>query len=98
MTDLLPIVPATSDDHYRALAEQLAPRLQAVLESAGPGHRLRVTTLPEAVMDRLASTLDDPRWLVRVLNERPSRPFEATAATIIRLRDHVSAPVLVFFP
>src|SRR5262249_41888147 len=77
---------------------QLAPRLREVLENAGPGHRLRVTTLPAPVMDRLAHALDDPRWLVRVLNEQPRNPFEATAATIIRLRDHAEAPVLVFFP
>lgn len=98
MTLLDPFLPASPDDQYDALSEQLAPRLKGVLESAGPGHRLRVTTLPEPVMERLAAVLDDPRWLVRVLNEEPSRPFEATAATIIRLRDHAQVPVLVFFP
>jgi hypothetical protein len=92
------IQPAGAEDQYDALSEQLAPRLRAVLEAAGPGHRLRVTTLPEAVMERLATALDDPRWLVRVLNEAPARAFEATAATIIRLRDHAAVPVLVFFP
>lgn len=98
MTDLTAILPATADDQYDALSEQLAPRLREVLQSAGPGHRLRVTTLPQAVMERLAAALDDPRWLVRVLNEQPTKAFEATAATIIRLRDHADAPVLVFFP
>lgn len=92
------IVPASPDDQHHSLAELLAPRLRAVLESAGPGHRLRVTTLPEPVMARLAVGLDDPRWMVRILNEQPSKPHEATAATIIRLRDHAEAPVLVFFP
>jgi len=92
------IDPALPNDQYDALAEQLAPRLREVLEQAGPGHRLRVTTLPEPVMVRLSVALEDPRWIVRVLNEQPSRPFEATAATIIRLRDHAEAPVLVFFP
>lgn len=92
------LLPATRDDHHDALAEQLAPRLREVLEQAGPGHRLRVTTLPEPVMNRLGLALEDPRWIVRVLNERPAEPFEATAATIIRLRDHAEAPVLVFFP
>lgn len=92
------IVPASADDHHDALAEQLAPRLREVLEQAGPGHRLRVTTLPEPVMKRLGLALEDPRWTVRVLNEQPTEPYEATAATIIRLRDHAEAPVLVFFP
>lgn len=98
MTALTTILPVAPSDQHEALSEQLAPRLREVLENAGPGHRLRVTTLPEPVMERLARALDDPRWLVRVLNEQPSKPFEATAATIIRLRDHAEAPVLVFFP
>lgn len=98
MTALTALVPVAPRDQHDALSEQLAPRLREVLENAGPGHRLRVTTLPEPVMERLAHALDDPRWLVRVLNEQPSKPFEATAATIIRLRDHAEAPVLVFFP
>lgn len=98
MTALTTIVPVVPGDQHDALSEQLAPRFREVLENAGPGHRLRVTTLPEPVMERLAHALDDPRWLVRVLNEQPSKRFEATAATIIRLRDHAEAPVLVFFP
>jgi hypothetical protein len=92
------IIPASESDQYQALAEQLTPKLREVLESAGPGHRLRVTTLPEAVMERLALALDDHRWLVRILNEDASKQYEATAATIIRLRDHAEVPVLVFFP
>lgn len=92
------ILPASPDDQHDALSEHLAPRLREVLEAAGPGHRLRVTTLPEPVMERLAVALADPRWLVRVLNEQPTASYEATAATIIRLRDHADAPVLVFFP
>lgn len=98
MTAIATIVPVAPSDQHEALSEQLAPRLREVLENAGPGHRLRVTTLPEPVMERLAHALHDPQWLVRVLNEEPSKPFEATAATIIRLRDHAEAPVLVFFP
>lgn len=98
MNTLTTIIPASPEDHYDALSGLLAPRLREVLASSGPGHRLRVTTLPEPVMTRLAAALDDPGWLVRVLNEQPSKPFEATAATIIRLRDHAANPVLVFFP
>ena len=98
MTDLKPIVPASADDHHDVLAEQLAPRLREVLKQAGPGHRLRVTTLPEPVMTRLAIALKDARWRVCVLSEHPTAAHEATAATIIRLRDHSDVPVLVFFP
>lgn len=98
MTEQLLVTPASADDQYDALSEQLAPKLREVLEAAGPGHRLRVTTLPEPVMERLAVALDNPRWLVRIVSEQPSKPHQATAATIIRLRDHAEAPVLVFFP
>jgi len=98
VTEPLLIVPASPSDQYDALSEHLAPKLREVLSAAGPGHRLRVTTLPEPVMERLAVALADPRWLVRVLDEHPSKPYEATAATIIRLRDHCESAVLVFFP
>jgi hypothetical protein len=98
VTDLYTITPASPDDQYDALSEQLNFQLREVLKAAGPGHRLRVTTLPGPVMERLAVSLNDPRWLVRILNEHPSKPYEATAATIIRLRDHADAPVLVLFP
>lgn len=98
MTTFRTILAATADDQHAALAEQLAPRLCSVLETAGPGHRLRVTTLPESVMERLALALDSPRWIVRVLSEQPTKSYEATAATLIRLRDHAESPVLVFFP
>lgn len=98
MSDLTPLIPAASSDQYDILAEQLAPRLLNILQAAGPGHRLRVTTLPQVVMEKLAAVLDDSRWIVRVLNEQPRTAFEASAATIIRLRDHAQAPVLVFFP
>jgi DNA phosphorothioation-dependent restriction protein DptH len=94
----VPFHPASAEDHHDVLAKQLAPRLREVLEQAGPGHRLRVTTLPEPVMKRLGLALEDPKWTVRVLNEQPTESYEATAATIIRLRDHAEAPVLVFFP
>ena len=98
VADLDSIVPASPEDQYAALTEQLVPLLRHELQEAGPGHRLRVTTLPDSVMERLAVALEDPRWVVRVLNERPTKPFQATAATIIRYRDHADAPVLVFFP
>ncbi len=98
MSELNAIIPASANDHHDALADLLAPRLREVLGEAGPGHRLRVTTLPEAVMARLGQALSDERWVVRVLNEHPTQAFEASAATIIRLRDHAEAPLLVFFP
>ncbi len=60
MTERLLVTPASADDQYDALSEQLAPKLREVLEAAGPGHRLRVTTLPEPVMERLAVALDNP--------------------------------------
>lgn len=98
MAEPTSLVPVSVDDQYAALSEQLVPLLRDELQAAGPGHRLRVTTLPGPVMERLAVALEDPRWIVRVLEERPTKPFHATAATIIRYRDHAEMPVLVFFP
>lgn len=92
------ILPAQQEDQHVALAEHLTPHFRRVMEQAGEGHRLRVTTLPLAVMERLAASLQDSRWQVRVLSEEPAKQHEATAATIIRLRDHEPVPLLVLFP
>jgi hypothetical protein len=92
------ILPVEEEDQHAALAEHLAPHFRREMERAGPGHRLRVTTLPLAVMERLAMSLQDSRWEVRVLSDGPKGPHEATAATIIRLRDHEPAPLLALFP
>ncbi|WP_437334447.1 hypothetical protein [Sorangium sp. So ce394] len=94
------IAAASKTDLYAFLAEHLRPRFQAELEAAGPGQRLRVTTLPEPVMDALCASLqDDPRWVARVLAPAAAdAPWKATATKLIELRNVLPAPLLVFLP
>ena len=57
---------------YAAEAER---PIRAALAAAGPGHCLRVTSLPESVMATLATALHGEGHLVRVLvSQRPTRP------------------------
>jgi hypothetical protein len=62
--------------------------------------RVRVTTLPDPVMERLCETLQgDPRWVARMLAAgTPDRPWKATATKLIELRNTLEEPLLVFVP
>jgi len=94
------IAAAGKFDLYAFLAEHLRPRFQAELEAAGSGQRLRVTTLPEPVMNALCESLQgDSRWVARVLAPAAADgPWKATATKLIELRNVLSVPLLVFLP
>ncbi len=94
------MVPASTLDLYDLLTDRMRPRLVAALEKAGHGQRLRVTTLPEAVMERLAESMqDDERWCVRLLvKEGTDAKWKATATKLIELRNVLEAPLLVLIP
>ena len=94
------LLPAVQEDLYSLLIERMRPMLLRALESAGPGHRLRVTTLPEPVMQGVCRSLqDDERWVARVLaTVFDSSPWKATATKLIELRNTLEKPLLVFIP
>jgi hypothetical protein len=94
------LAPATRDDLYVLLVERMRPMLLQALESAEPGQRLRVTTLPESVMDGVCQSLHgDDRWDARVLTMvSDDCPWKATATKLIELRNAPGKPLLVFIP
>ncbi|MGE0403683.1 MAG: hypothetical protein AB7T06_43655, partial [Kofleriaceae bacterium] len=94
------LIRSAPDDLYALLVEQMRPRLLKALEAAGPGQRLRVTTLPEAVMDGICESLEgDARWVARVLAAGPDpRAWKATATKLIELRNVLENPLVVFIP
>jgi hypothetical protein len=100
MVDLSPLAPAAEADLHSLLMQQMRPRLLRALEEAGAGQRLRVTTLPEPVMDGICATLqDDQRWVARVLAATPDgSAWKATATKLIELRNVLEKPLLVFIP
>jgi DNA phosphorothioation-dependent restriction protein DptH len=91
---------AEKQDLYRLIIERLQPKLLPALQNAGPGQRLRVTTLPESVMEGLCQRLQsDSRWVARVLATSPEEnPWRATATKLIELRNALEKPLLVFIP
>ncbi len=100
MSGLTTLSPADQDDLYGLLVERMQPMLLRALESAGPGQRLRVTSLPEPVMDGVCRALHgDDRWVARVLaSGSDDCPWRATATKIIELRNALEKPLLVFIP
>src|SRR5262245_62820190 len=100
MSALTTLSPAEQGDLYSLLVERMQPMLLRALESAGPGQRLRVTTLPEPVMDGVCRGLQgDDRWVARVLAAVVDDcPWRATATKLIELRNALEEPLLVFIP
>jgi len=100
MTPSPPLVLCNEADLNEYLARQAIGPIEAILESAGPMQRLRVTTLPDAVMGRLCLALqDDSRWVVRLLTGSvPDQAWKATATKLIELRNTLEKPLLVFIP
>jgi hypothetical protein len=94
------MVEAKAEDLYELLTERMRPRLLAELEKAGPGQRLRVTSLPQPVMERLAESLQSgERWVVRLLaKEQAKEVWKATATKLIELRNSLHVPLLVLIP
>lgn len=95
-----PLVPATPDDLNALVGDQVVAQLRSALERAGPRQRLRITTLPDAVIERVCARLSgDQRWEVRALTpEGGSSPWRATATKIIELRNTLDVPLLVLIP
>ena len=100
MATLATLRPIEQSDLYGFLTERLRPRLLADLAAAGPGQRMRVTTLPEPVMEAVCASLQgDPRWHARVLAAGPVvAPWHASATKLIELRNVLELPLLVFLP
>jgi DNA phosphorothioation-dependent restriction protein DptH len=92
--------PAGQTELYALLIEQMRPRLLRALESAGKGQRLRVTTLPQPVMEGICEALQgDSRWVARVLaTANDPISWRATATKLIELRNVLEEPLLVFIP
>src|SRR5262249_18295461 len=95
-----PLLLLKKEDLYAVVADRLRPMLLQSLEEAQRGQRLRVTTLPESVMDALCEGLQgDPRWVARVLAANAHAvPWRATATKLIELRNALEQPLLVFIP
>src|SRR5262245_42162667 len=94
------LVVAEKEDLYALVAERMQPRLLRALAAAGAGQRLRVTTLPQPVMDVVCQALQgDSRWTARILAADPGgAEWRATATKLIELRNVLAGPLLVFIP
>jgi hypothetical protein len=87
-------------DLYELLSRQLLPQIKAALASARAGQRLRVTTLPVQVMDRLCQDLHGASTFrtCMLAKEADGAPWRASSTKIIELRNVLREPLLVFIP
>lgn len=92
--------PSTKEDLYDLLATELLHEVRSALEAAGPGHCLRVTTLPEPVMDRLCEQLQGAKeYRACVLGDGPGGPpWRVSSTKVIEYRNALREPLLVFIP
>lgn len=94
------VEPATDADLYQLLAEHLLPQIREAVGSAGVGQRLRVTTLPVPVIERLCGELQgNPAFHAYVLsNDAADVPWIASSTKLIEFRNTLREPLLVFIP
>jgi DNA phosphorothioation-dependent restriction protein DptH len=92
--------PISEPDLYEVLSRQLLPQIKAALASARAGQRLRVTTLPVQVMDRLCQELHGASTFrtCMLAKDADGAPWRASSTKIIELRNVLREPLLVFIP
>ena len=92
--------PVPPEAVYEIVAQEALSLVRAALEASAAEARLRVTTLPAAVMTLVCDRLQgDPRWVARLLcTGVPTVAWEATATKLIELRNTLPEPLLVCIP
>jgi DNA phosphorothioation-dependent restriction protein DptH len=94
------LTPGSVQDVHAAVASEALRLVRGTLEGAAREARLRVTTLPMPVMERLCELLQgDPRWVARLLIAgAPTAAWQATATKLIELRNTLAEPLLACIP
>lgn len=90
-----------------AVAGFLCPRIEAILDSRGPGHCMRVTDLDDDVMESVCQELHRTRPAGNIFilgsHDQESMPFRVTSTKLVELRNpdvngDLRPPLLVFIP
>ncbi len=100
MTNLQDLPP---EQVRRVLAEAVRETITHRLAEAQPGHCLRISTLPEAVMNDLCADFNANHPgadIVLLLGpwQQPREPWQVSATRLIELRNAGQRPLLVFVP
>lgn len=91
----------------QTIASFLCPRLQAVMESRGPGHCMRVADLADQVMEAVCSEMrkakSDANVFVLTGHDDGEHPSQITSTKLVELRNplpdgQLRPPLLVFVP
>ncbi|SHK89084.1 hypothetical protein SAMN02745216_04256 [Desulfatibacillum alkenivorans DSM 16219] len=91
----------------QTIAAFLCPRLQAVMESRGPGHCMRVADLADPVMEAVCAEMRKARSEANIFvlagHDEDDRPNRVTSTKLVELRNplpdgQLRQPLLVFVP
>ena len=93
----------SSEQVRRVLAEAVRETINSRLAEAQPGHSLRISTLPEAVMHDLCADLNANHPVADVVLllgpwQQPAAPWQVSATRLVELRNAEARPLLVFVP
>ena len=93
----------TQNEMNRCLGDAVGEIISQVLTQSRPGHCLRVSALPEAVMRDLCVSLNTDGVDADVVlligpRQRPAHPWQVTATRLIELRNAEARPLLAFIP
>jgi len=93
----------TQAEMNRVLGDAVREIISQILAQSRPGHCLRVSALPEAVMRDLCASfnadgVDADVVLLIGPRQRPALPWQVTAARLIELRNAEARPLLAFIP
>lgn len=93
----------TYDKVNRILAEIVQERIADELEKSEPGHCLRISVLPEAVMQDLCLQFNNNGNNADVVlllgpNQQPEANWQVSATRLIELRNAETRPLLAFIP
>jgi len=93
----------TQSEMNRCLGNAVGEIISQVLAHSRPGHCLRVSALPEAVMRDLCVSLNADGVGADVVlligpRQRPAYPWQVTATRLIELRNAEAHPLLAFIP
>lgn len=92
--------PCRDGDLHELLAQIAQQPIETALMRATAAQRLRITSLPDSVMERVCAALQgSTQGTVRMLGDSDkTEPWKASATKIIELRNTLEMPLLVLIP
>jgi DNA phosphorothioation-dependent restriction protein DptH len=88
------------NSYQQILSDILVQDLTSTLDSAAPGHCMRLGGLPQEILDSVCESLQGSNARVVLLSNQAQKPYEVSATKLVELRNlaEQSHPLLVLMP